>query len=118
MLPSPPVTVQGVVRTNMSRPLSKPRVRNPLISVKKKKPSGHSPQGSPTQTEKEFLMSMAGPWCSEGGGGGGGGGSDEEYFGSIPEDVAILDSSLSSSLSSLCTSGREIDAAKVGEVCL
>ncbi len=37
------------------------------------------------------------PW-----GEGGGGGGEEDYFTMIPEDTAILDSSLTSSLSSLC----------------
>ena len=40
--------------------------------------------------------SLGHPW------GGGGGGGEDEYFTMIPEDTALLDSSLTSSLSSLC----------------
>jgi len=87
----------------MSRPLSKPRVKNPLNAIKP------TPvRGSPTQLEKEFLSSendtsqtVPTGWGENS--------WDEEYFNTIPEDVAILNSSLSSSLSSLCARG-DLDA--------
>ena len=116
-------TVQSTVKTSFSRPPSKPRVRNPLTSLKSHgQGQGISPPlsgvgcpipsigatnkslDSPTALEKEFLLSggsidIAGKGSASWGEGGGAG--EEEYF-MIPEDTAILDSSLTSSLSSLC----------------
>ena len=55
-----------------------------------------SPQDSPTQTEKEFLMGM-----------------QDSYYDMVPEDTTVLDKSLSSSLSSLCPANK--DTPKVGK---
>lgn len=46
---------------------------------------------------------------------GGGEGWEEELFQSIPEDLAVLDSSLSSSLSSLCA-GKDGECPRGSEV--
>ena len=113
-------TVQNSVKTNVSRPLSKPRVRNPLTSKIKEHSTNLASvpkhTDSPTLLEREFLTSAnntSGPSA-----GWGETSWDEEYFKMIPEDTTILNSSLSSSLSSLCAA-RDLESAKtVGEVSL
>jgi hypothetical protein len=109
------------VKTNVSRPLSKPRVRNPLTSKIKEHSANLASvpkhTDSPTLLEREFLTSAnnstSGPSA-----GWGETSWDEEYFKMIPEDTTILNSSLSSSLSSLCAA-RELESAKTaGEVSL
>jgi hypothetical protein len=69
---------------------------------------------SPTQLEKDFLA-MGGTnatpppnW--------GEGSQDEDFFAMIPEDTTILDSSLSSSLSSICGPPGTKDAENGSEV--
>lgn len=79
----------------MSRPLSKPRVRNPLTSLKQQ--HQRSPQDSPTLTEREFLSSST--WGEN---------MEEELYRAIPDDTTLLDSSLSSSLASLCAATAEV----------
>ena len=127
MLPSSQFyrAVQGSVRTNVIRPLSKPRVRNPITSLAQKQQQQQQlqavPRHSPTQLEQEFLLSSdaaataaaaleTGPtsWMGEG--------LDEEEYYTIPEDTAVLDSSLSSSLCSLYGNSRDLDTAKAKEV--
>ena len=114
-------TVQNSVRTNVSRPLSKPRVRNPLTSKMKEHSANLASvpkhTDSPTLLEREFLTSANN--SSSGPSAGWGETSwDEEYFKMIPEDTTILNSSLSSSLSSLCAA-RDLESAKTaGEVSL
>ena len=104
----------------MIRPLSKPRVRNPitLLTQKQQHQQPAVPRLSPTQLEQEFLLSSGAsaaametgptPWTGEG--------LDEEEYYTIPEDTAVLDSSLSSSLCSLYGISRELDTAKTKEV--
>lgn len=112
--------MQNSVKTNVSRPLSKPRVRNPLTSKIKEHSTnlGSVPKhtDSPTLLEREFLTSdnnTSGPSA-----GWGETSWDEEYFKIFPEDTTILNSSLSSSLSSLCAA-RDVESAKtVGDVSL
>lgn len=101
------------MKTNVSRPHSKPRVRNPLTSKILKEHATNLSSvpkhvDSPTQLEREFLassnnISVPSSW--------GDNSWDEEYFKMFPEDTTILNSSLSSSLSSLCAS-RETESAK------
>lgn len=104
--------MQNPVKTNVSRPLSKPRVRNPLTSKIKEHSAnlGSIPKhtDSPTQVEREFLASSNNMGIPAGWGDNS---WDEDYFKMIPEDTTILNSSLSSSLSSLCAS-RETESAK------
>lgn len=113
--------VQNTVKTSFSRPPSKPRVRNPLTLLKSHSLGhGNSPplsgSGCPipsigshqrsteaaAQVEQDFLASGGGGGHMEPAQGWGETSFDEDYFSSIPEDVAQLNSSLSSSLSSLC----------------
>lgn len=105
-------TVQNPVKTNVSRPLSKPRVRNPITSKIKEQSANLTTipkhTDSPTQVEREFLTSSNNVSIPSGWGDNS---WDEEYFNMIPEDTAILNSSLSSSLSSLCAP-RETESAK------
>lgn len=115
-LPSPSflLLVHGSVKTNMSRPLSKPRVRNPLTSLKPQHQDSpqhrHSPQrDSPTQIEREFLASSATAGWGETW-------EEEEFYRAIPDDTTHLDSSLSSSLTSLCATSRDTATARAGEV--
>lgn len=114
------------MKTSFSRPLSKPRVRNPLASLKPHTqgqgvspplsgsgcpaPSIGSASGrsteSPTQLERDFLASgnsvePCGP------AGWGEASFDDDYF-NIPEDTVHLDNSLTSSLTSLCA-GKDAD---------
>ena len=107
-----PSAVQNSVKTNVSRPLSKPRVRNPITSKIKEHSSNLASipkhADSPTQLEREFLASSNNPSVPSSWGDNS---WDEEYFKMIPEDTTILNSSLSSSLSSLCAS-RETESAK------
>ena len=114
--------MQNSVKTNVSRPLSKPRVRNPLTSkIKEKEHSTNTNLASvpkhtdsPTLLEREFLTSANSTSIPSAGWGETS--WDEEYFKMIPEDTTILNSSLSSSLSSLCTA-RDLESAKTaGEV--
>lgn len=102
-------TVQSTVKTSFSRPLSKPRVRNPLSSLMPPNQcqtsnsssipsigSSNSQTENAMQVEQDFLASGGNSdtsWADNS--------FDEEYF-SIPEDNTLLNSSLSSSLSSLC----------------
>lgn len=118
------------MKTSFSRPPSKPRVRNPLTSLKNQGQgispplsgagcpipnigSSHRSTESPTRLERDFLAS--------GGGGGGAAGtpptatgwgeaSFDEYF-NIPEDTALLNSSLSSSLASLFPHGKDLESS-------
>lgn len=109
------IAVQNTVKTSFSRPLSKPRVRNPLTSLKQQNQgSGISPplsgsvgpipsigtkidSLSASRVEQDFLASGNGEHVPNAGWGE----DDDSYF-MIPEDTTILNSSLSSSLSSLC----------------
>lgn len=107
-------TVQNSVKTSFSRPLSKPRVRNPLSSLKlpsQRCAISPNPSSIPSigtsnnqmensvKVEQDFLTSSGNSdnsppqWADRS--------FDEEYF-SIPEDNTLLNCSLSSSLSSLC----------------
>ncbi len=107
------LAAHNYVKTSVSRPLSKPRVRNPLNSMKPPSNQSTAHRDSPTQLEKEFLSS---------GNGGSETGSmptgwadtswEEEYFTTIPEDITILNSSLSSSLSSLCAGRGDLEGAR------
>ncbi len=105
--------VHNYVKTSVSRPLSKPRVRNPLNSMK---PSNQSTahRDSPTQLEKEFLSSGNGVSSETGSMPSGWADTswDEDYFDTIPEDITILNSSLSSSLSSLCAGRVDLEGAR------
>ncbi len=118
--------VHNTVKTSFSRPLSKPRVRNPLTSLKTQNSQGISPPlsslyspipsigtrqeqvDSPTQLEQDFLASDGNvdtsipTW--------GDSSFDEEYFSMIPEDTTLLNSSLTSSLSSLY-GHKDLDSA-------
>ena len=116
--------MQNSVKTNVSRPLSKPRVRNPLTSKIKEHstnlssvPNVPKHTDSPTLLEREFLTSAnntSGPPT----GWGETSWDEEEYFKIFPEDTTILNSSLSSSLSSLCAA-RDVESAKTaGDVSL
>ncbi len=87
-------------------------MRNPLHSIKASNQS-KAHRESPTQLEKEFLSSANGVsdginvptgWAETS--------WDDEYFNTIPEDVTILNSSLSSSLSSLCAGKSDIDGTR------
>ena len=91
----------------MSRPLSKPRVRNPLTLLKQQ--HHRSPQDSPTLTEREFLSSSVFSSWGEN--------MEEELYRAIPDDTTVLDSSLSSSLTSLCAATAEIESAGI-KVCV
>ena len=121
--------VQNTVKTSFSRPLSKPRVRNPLTSLKPQNQShGISPpisgsvgpipnigsssgqRESPTQLEQDFLTSGGGG-NTEVVTGWGEASFDEDYFSMIPEDTTLLNSSLSSSLSSLCGHKELLESA-------
>ncbi len=104
--------VHNSVKTSVSRPLSKPRVRNPLNSIKASN-QNTAHRESPTQLEKEFLSSANGAsdgvsvpteWAENS--------WDDEYFSTIPEDVTILNQSLSSSLSSLCAGKADLDGTR------
>ena len=120
------VAVQNAVKTSFSRPPSKPRVRNPLTLLKSQTTPGHgispplsgssgcpipsigSSRGStdsPTQLERDFLSSGGGNLDQAGPPTWGEASFDDEYY-MIPEDTIHLDSSLTSSLSSLCA-GKE-----------
>lgn len=107
--------VHTSMRTMVSRPLSKPRVRNPLTSLlappppKLIPPNSHQ-MDSPTQLEKGFLLSSNGGIDGGETSGWGETSWDEEYFKTIPEDITLLNSSLTSSVSSLCNS-RELELA-------
>lgn len=119
--------VQNAVKTSFSRPPSKPRVRNPLTLLRSHSQgqgispplsgSGYPPipnigsthskttTDSPTQLEKDFLAmggANAMPPSSWGEGS-----QDEEFFTLIPDDTVMLDSSLSTSLSSICGPGNK-----------
>lgn len=74
--------------SSSQRPPSKPRVRNPLTSLK--------PHYSPSQIEKDFLES--------------GGVAEDDYYSTFPEDVAPLNDSLTSSMVSMY---KDLDAPKV-----
>ena len=122
--------VNDSVRTSMSRPLSKPRVRNPLTSLKKRKEKQEQQEmqqlqqlqqkkkeqeeQTASQIEKEFLN---GGGESSGGGATGTGkaNNEEEDDIVIPEDTSILNHSLSSSLSSIY-GVKELDSLRGSEV--
>ena len=116
------------MKTNFSsRPLSKPRVRNPLTSLKTQNQgqgispplpgslepipnigSSHERTDSPTQVEQDFLAlgsnSDVSPSWGESS-------FDEEYYKYlIPEDTTLLNNSLSCSLASLC-GHRDLESA-------
>lgn len=68
--------------SSSQRPFSKPRVRNPLTSLKP-----NPAHLSSFQVEKEFLES--------------GGGAEEDYYSTFPEDVVPLNESLTTSMVSM-----------------
>ena len=76
--------------SSSQRPPSKPRVRNPLSSLKP-----NPAHLSPSQIEKEYLESV--------------GGAEEEYYSTFPEDVVPLNESLTSSMVSMY---KELDTPK------
>lgn len=104
--------VHNPVKTSVSRPLSKPRVRNPLNAIRNQPTNENTTRhrDSPTQLEKEFLSSANGG--SEASKGWAETSWDEEYFNTIPEDMTLLNSSLSSSLSSLCAGKGDLEGSR------
>ena len=136
------LAVQNAVKTSLSRPPSKPRVRNPLALLKshsqgqgisppplsssgcppipnisyhaQQNTSGSAATDSPTQLEKDFLASGNGAANSALPSGWVEGSQEEDQFNTlIPEDNTILNSSLTSSLSSICgmVANRDLDSA-------
>ena len=91
--PAPSQTAPLKALSSSQRPPSKPRVRNPLTSLKPSAAAHHSP----SLIEKEFLESV--------------GGAEEDYYSTFPEDVVPLNDSLTSSMVSMY---KDLDTPKVG----
>lgn len=126
------LAVQSTVKTSFSRPPSKPRVRNPLTLLKSHGQghgispplsstgcpipnigTNHRSTDSPTQLEKDFLAMGGSDTTHLAPSGWGEGSMEEDFFALIPEDTAHLNSSLSTSLASICREQLDAQGSEV-----